>query len=67
MGPLVAAVGGAFAASAVHGLTIEVLHFRHFWMLLAVICAIDAKVSGARAESGAPPERRSMSPRVAAA
>jgi O-antigen ligase len=43
MGPLVAAAAGALAASVTHALTIEVLHFRHFWLLMAVICAIEAK------------------------
>jgi hypothetical protein len=54
-GPLVAALGGALAASVVHALTIEVLHFRHFWMLLAIICAVDAQVRR-RAEKDAPAE-----------
>lgn len=50
---LVAAAAGALAASIVHGLTIEVLHFRHFWMLLAIVCAIDLRLKSARAESRA--------------
>src|SRR5262245_13445362 len=69
LGPLVAAVAGALAASAVHGLTIEVLHFRHFWMLMATVVVIDAMAKGERAESRSPAER-SGSPlpvRVAAA
>lgn len=44
-GPLVAALTGALLASAVHALTIEVLHFRHFWMLMAIVCAIDAQAA----------------------
>lgn len=48
-GPLVAAMTGALVASAVHALTIEVLHFRHFWMLMAIVCAIEAKAAGDRA------------------
>jgi O-antigen ligase len=58
MAPLMAALGGALAASAVHGLTIEVLHFRHFWMLLAVICAAESQVQRRRAEQDAPAEGR---------
>jgi hypothetical protein len=41
LGPLTAAMAGALAASLVHALTIEVLHFRHFWMLLAMVCALE--------------------------
>ena len=39
-GALVAAMAGALTSSAVHSLTIERLHFRHFWMLLAIVCAL---------------------------
>jgi O-antigen ligase len=53
LAPLIAALGGALAASAVHGLTIEVLHFRHFWMLLAVICAVEAQAKSRQAEKDA--------------
>jgi O-antigen ligase len=38
-GALVAGLAGALACSAVHSLTIERLHFRHFWLLLAMVCA----------------------------
>jgi hypothetical protein len=69
LGPLVAAAAGALAASAVHGLTIEVLHFRHFWMLMAIICAIDLMAKGQRARGGVPAEHPSSGTpaRVAAA
>jgi O-antigen ligase len=69
LGSLVAAAAGALAASAVHGLTIEVLHFRHFWMLMAMVCVIDAMAKGERAESRSPAEHPVMPPpvRVAAA
>lgn len=69
LGSLVAAAAGALAASAVHGLTIEVLHFRHFWMLMAIVCVIDAMAKGERAESRSPAESPVMPPpvRVAAA
>ena len=49
-GPMVAAMTGALAASAVHALTIEVLHFRHFWMLMAIICAIEARAKAGNAD-----------------
>ena len=39
-GALIAALAGALAASAVHSLTIERLHFRHFVLLLAMVCAL---------------------------
>ena len=50
VGPLVAAAAGALVASSVHALTIEVLHFRHFWMLLAIVCAIEGAPARQRAE-----------------
>lgn len=53
-GPLVAAMAGALTASAVHALTIEVLHFRHFWMLLAIVCAIEARLATGKAETRNP-------------
>ncbi len=34
-----AAMAAALAASAVHSTVIEKLHFRHFWLLLALVCA----------------------------
>jgi len=67
-GPLVAAAAGALAASMIHGLTIEVLHFRHFWMLMAIICAIETKAKGEWAQRGVPAEHPVTLPvRVAAA
>lgn len=65
-GPLVAAMAGALAASAVHALTIEVLHFRHFWMLLAIVCAIEARLAASKAETGSSAPSGSMRPEVAA-
>jgi O-antigen ligase len=53
-GPLVAALTGALVASAVHALTIEVLHFRHFWMLMAIVCAIEVKAAARKAQHAAP-------------
>jgi len=49
---LVASLAGALACSAVHSLTIERLHFRHFWLLLALVCAL---AETARAVSARPP------------
>ncbi len=34
-----AAMAAALTASAVHSTVIEKLHFRHFWLLLAIVCA----------------------------
>ena len=59
-GTLAAAMTGALAAAAVHALTIEVLHFRHFWMLLAIACAIDARVTAGKAERKGPTQAVSM-------
>jgi len=58
--PLVPAAAGALAASVVHALTIEVLHFRHFWMLLAVICATATLAHRGRARSRGPARTASM-------
>ena len=68
-GRLVAAMGGALAAAAVHGLTIEILHFRHFWMLMAIVVVIDGLAKGEGAESRSPAESPVLPPpvRVAAA
>ncbi len=53
-GPLVAAMTGALVASAVHALTVEVLHFRHFWMLMAIVCAVEARAATGKADSRRP-------------
>lgn len=55
---LVAAMAGALASSAVHSLTIERLHFRHFWLLLAIVCAIaeTSRAHAARRTAAAPRE-----------
>ena len=59
-GPMVAALTGALVASAVHALTIEVLHFRHFWMLMAIVCAIESRIAGHRAQAMGAPTSGSM-------
>ena len=40
-GAVVAAVIGGLVATSVHSLTVEALHFRHTWLFLAVLCALD--------------------------
>jgi hypothetical protein len=52
-GALVAALAGALACSAVHSLTIERLHFRHFWLLLAIVCALAETTRAARVRPAA--------------
>ena len=59
-GPLVAAMTGALVASAAHALTIEVLHFRHFWMLMAIVCAIEARAAAGKTHSLGPAQNVSM-------
>jgi hypothetical protein len=46
-------MAAALAASAVHSTVIEKLHFRHFWLFLALVCgsslmAAERGVSNAR-------------------
>lgn len=57
-GALVAALAGALACSAVHSLTLERLHFRHFWLLLAVICALAEAPRARRAAQPSAPAAR---------
>ncbi len=52
-----AAMAAAMAASAVHSAVIEKLHFRHFWLLLAMVCASALLAERQAAEAG---ERRSL-------
>lgn len=47
-----ACMAGALAASTVHSTVIEKLHFRHFWLLLALVCG-SALMAAERASSGA--------------
>jgi len=60
IGPLAAAATGALVAAVVHALTIEVLHFRHFWMLMAIICAVEAQAQRRRSESSRKEQLPSM-------
>lgn len=43
------AVAGVLAASAMHSTVIEKLHFRHFWLVLALVCAAAALAREAQA------------------
>jgi len=55
---LAAGLAGALAASAVHSLTLERLHFRHYWLLLAMVCALAETARARSAErAAARPER----------
>jgi hypothetical protein len=66
-GALVAALAGALAASAVHSLTIERLHFRHFWLLLAIVCALAETTRRTRSKPVAAPESEEPAERLAVA
>ena len=60
-----ASMAAALAASAVHSTVIEKLHFRHFWLLLALVCgsSLVAAERAARA-SGEPMHAGAASPEV---
>jgi O-antigen ligase len=47
-GVLVASSLAAMSSMAVHSLTLETLHFRHEWLFLAMVCALDGMVFRAR-------------------
>jgi O-antigen ligase len=67
-GVLAAALAGALACSAMHSLTIERLHFRHYWLLLAMVCAFaEAARPHKAAQSAAAPEPETTAPPLAAA
>ena len=54
-GALIAAFFGAWVASSINSNTIEILHFRHVWVFLAMACAIGlAEEDKARREAEAP-------------
>jgi len=63
-GALAAALAGALACSAVHSLTIERLHFRHYWLLLAMVCALaeTARPLVARRSATAPESEKTAPP-----
>ena len=66
-GALVAALAGALASSAVHSLTIERLHFRHFWLLLAVVCALAETTRRSRQKSAVARESEAPAEQLAVA
>lgn len=45
---LAAATLAALVASSMHSITLETLHFRHEWLFLAMVCAMDGMVFRAR-------------------
>jgi len=45
---LAAAAIAALVATSVHSFTLETLHFRHLWVFLALVCAMDGMVFQAR-------------------
>jgi O-antigen ligase len=47
---MAAGLAGALACSAIHSLTLERLHFRHYWLLLAMVCALAESARVRRAE-----------------
>jgi O-antigen ligase len=49
-GVFIAASIAAFFASSIHSFTLETLHFRHEWLFLAMVCALDGMVFRARVE-----------------
>jgi O-antigen ligase len=44
-GAFAAALFGAWVASCINANTIETLHFRHIWLFLAVVCAMDPELA----------------------
>jgi O-antigen ligase len=60
-----ASMSAALVASAVHSLVIEKLHFRHFWLLAAMVCAsahIARRRDARRHARGAEPARATTAP-----
>ncbi len=63
-GALAASAVGALVASSLSSMTIENLHFRHVWVFLAMVCALEAMGAGSRRvgrdespeEAAAPPD-----------
>lgn len=56
-GAFTAAMIGGLVASAVHSLVIEKFHFRHFWLYLAILCAVTANAAAEiRSERHGPSE-----------
>ena len=51
-GALTASLFGAWVASCLNANTIETLHFRHVWVFLALVCAMEFRPALARHASG---------------
>jgi hypothetical protein len=52
-----ASLAGALTASTVHSLTIEKLHFRHFWLMLALLWALTSHMEHGTAPATEPRRR----------
>jgi hypothetical protein len=57
-----AAFLGALVATSIHSLVIEKLHFRHFWLCLAILTAMTAKEAAAGRAADAPAPRHAPDP-----
>jgi hypothetical protein len=53
---------GALVGSTVHSTVIEKLHFRHFWMLLAMVYAMAGEDPARGRVGAAAPEGRGLRP-----
>ena len=67
-GIVMASLLGVLVGTTFHSMVIEKLHFRHFWAIVAIVCAMTADDSGRRPAPAASPERRgaptALRPRV---
>jgi O-antigen ligase len=61
-GALWAAFLGALVGTSVHSLVIEKLHFRHFWLYMAILTAMTAKEAAAERVADAPTPRCAPDP-----
>ena len=61
-GALWAALLGALVGTSVHSLVIEKLHFRHFWLFLAIVTALCSRASTPGPVALAPEPRRIPDP-----
>ena len=57
-----AAFLGALVATSVHSLVIDKLHFRHFWLFLAILTAMTSAEAAVQQSTTAPVSRRSPDP-----
>jgi O-antigen ligase len=64
-GAIAAALAGGLVATTVHSLTMEKLHFRHYWMFLAIVFAFSATSAPRLVHAGARRRNRSHSRRRA--